>query len=163
MNNKSSVWFVISSIINYFTGIVYSFTLILLPLGIYCFICAQRNNEFAKLSDAQLPAIKEQVKGWCIFSSIVNFPIGLIAIIPYLQIGDNGIKVTTVEEPNSSKETTESEVVNEETTENVASSKMDKSEIDEKIQKLTDFKNEGIISEEEYNRAVKELQERKDA
>ena len=149
MNNKSAAWFTLNSIINYLSGIAYSFTLILLPLGIYCFICAKRNTEFAKLSDAQLPALKEQVKNWAIFSSIVNFPIGLISIIPLFQIGDNGIKITHVEEDkNESNKQPQDE-------------EMETSEIDEKIQKLTDFKNEGIISEEEYNKAVEELKSRK--
>ncbi len=151
MNNKSSVWFTLNSIINYISGIGYAFTLILLPLGIYCFICAKRNTEFAKLSDAQLPAVKEQVKNWAIFSSIVNFPIGLISIIPLFKIDDNnGIKITTVDDENNGNEAEEKPVT-----------EIAKIEIDEKIEKLTNFKNEGIISEEEYNKAVEELKSKK--
>ena len=150
MKNKSSAWFTLNSIINYLSGIAYAFTLILLPLGIYCFICAKRNNDWAKLSDAQLPAIKEQVKNWAIFSSIVNFPVGLISIIPLYQIGDNGIKITTVGEENELEKEEPQE------TDNANQGEMANTEIDEKIKKLTDFKNEGIISEEEYNKAVDE-------
>ena len=162
MRNKSSVWFTLNSIINYLSGVAYCFTLILIPLGIYCFICASRNNAFAKLSDAQLPAIKPQVQNWAIFSSIVNFPIGLISIIPLFIIGDNGIKVTTVEEnkKEETKETTEQSVVDKKETVDEPA-KMDSNEIDEKIKKLTEFKEDGIISQEEYDKAVKELNDKK--
>ena len=147
MKNRTSIWFTINSVVNYFIGVLYSFTLILLPIGIYCFICAMRNNHYAKLSEAQLASIKEQVKGWTIFSSIACFPIGLISIIPFCLIGSNGIKITSVE--NSPVNQTEDEVLS-------------ISEIDEKIAKLTHFRKEGIISEEEYQKAIDELKNMKD-
>lgn len=167
MNSKSSIWFTLNSIINYLSGIGYCFTLILIPLGIYCFICATRNSEFSKMSDAQLVAVKDKVSGWAIFSAIVNFPIGLIALIPLTQIGDNGIKVTTVDEKKEETTQTQSEVkseakpVVETEPEKKTDVKMENSEIDDKINRLTEFKKEGLISKEEYERAVAELKSKK--
>ena len=39
--------------------------------------------------------------------------------------------------------------------------KMENSEIDDKINRLTEFKKEGLISTEEYERAVAELKSKK--
>ena len=150
MNNKSSGWFSLLAIINFLAGLSLVVTLIFIPLAIYCFVCAKRYKEFAGYSDGQLSAIKDRVKVWTIFSCIVCFPIGVLALIPYFAIGDNGIKITTVGQEDSAK-----------TEECQDFGKMECSEIDEKIQKLTEFKNEGIISDEEYERAVKELESKR--
>lgn len=162
MNNKSSGWFSLVAVINFLTALSCCVTLILIPLGIYGIIAAKRYSEYAALSDAQLPALKKQIKGWTIFTCIVCFPVGLVALVPYFAIGDNGIKITTVESEENAKPAGGNEqMASEESSDNGDAKGMEESEIDEKIKKLTDFKNEGIISEEEYQKALAELESKR--
>lgn len=164
MKNSSSVWFNLTSILCYIVGVLYCFTLIGIPIGIYCFIAARKNNEYADLTDAQLVPLKKEIGNWAIFVSIVMCPIGLISIIPYITIGDNGIHVSTVDETKEQDKEQKTEPAPAKEEPKVSSQEsveMDNGEIDEKIKKLTDFKNDGIIGEEEYKKAVDELNSRR--
>ena len=75
MKNKCSSWCTLMGILGYFMGVVYAFTLILIPIAVYCFIGAKVYMERADLTDSQLATYKKSMTYWSIFFSIVAFPI----------------------------------------------------------------------------------------
>ena len=89
MENKNKGWFITLSVIGYLLGISYCFTLILIPLAVYCFIGANKYSAFANMTDGELTQHKESITNWAIFFSIVGFPVGLISIIPAVSLGNN--------------------------------------------------------------------------
>ena len=152
MESKSKIWCIISAIINILSGIGFCFTLILIPLGIFCFIAAKRYFAWAECSDVELINQKDSLRNWAIFTSIVNFPIGLISIIP-LVLCDNNVSVSNVKDAPTVHQTSE-EVVQE--TEKKEEVDTEFSEL-ETLKKLADLKAEGLITEEEYERAKSEV------
>lgn len=154
--NKNSVLCSVMGIISYIIGISYCFTLILLPVAIYCFIGGRMYMELAKKTDGEVAIKKQSLTYWAIFFSIVGFPIGLISIIIPLR-ANNNVKVSNVEEPKVMVQTTE-EVKPEEN--KVYEQKSDLTDL-ETIEKLQKFKEDGLITEEEFERAKKEILEKK--
>lgn len=154
--NKNSVLCSVMGIISYIIGISYCFTLILLPVAIYCFIGGRMYMELAKKTDGEVAIKKQSLTYWAIFFSIVGFPIGLISIIIPLR-ANNNVKVSNVEEPKVTVQTTE-EVKPEEN--KVYEQKSDLTDL-ETIEKLQKFKEDGLITEEEFERAKKEILEKK--
>ena len=149
--NKSSVWCTIMAVLGFIFGVGYCFTIILIPVAIYCFIGAKRYMEWANLTDSQLLVKKQSLINWAIFFSIVGFPLGFISIVPACMISNNNIVVTDkttaseTETGNETKETVEEEEL---------------SDI-ETIEKLNNLKKEGLITEEEYARAKDEVLNKK--
>lgn len=153
MTNKNSAWCTIMGIIGYITGVAYCFTLILIPVAVYCFIGARKYIEWSSLTDGQLAQYKQKLTNWAIFFSIVGFPIGLLSIVPACLISNN-VTITNVEEPKA-EETKNEQPVNE-TQEKEKKSPEDKLAT---IEKLENLKKEGLITEEEFERAKKEVLE----
>ena len=157
MKNKCSSWCTLMGILGYFMGVVYAFTLILIPIAVYCFIGAKVYMERADLTDSQLATYKKSMTYWSIFFSIVAFPIGLFSIIPALKI-DNNITITDVEvkAEENKKDVEQPEVKIEEN----KSSSSELSDI-ETIEKLKNLKDEGLITQEEFERAKGEVLNKK--
>lgn len=155
MTNKNSAWCTVMGILGYFIGVAYCFTLILIPVAVYCFIGAKRYMDWAQLTDSQLAQYKPNLTNWAIFFSIVGFPIGLLSIVPACLVS-NDVTITNVSEPGKAGETSEEPKVEEKKEEDKSLSKM------ETIEKLDSLKKEGLITEEEYERAKKEVLEKKD-
>lgn len=155
MTNKNSVWCTLMGILGYIIGISYCFTLILIPVAVYCFIGARKYIEWAGLTDGQLSAYKSSLTNWAVFFSIVGFPIGLLSIVPAC-LTSNNVTITNVEEQKT--EESKSETPKQESTEKQKKSPEDKVST---IEKLENLKNEGLITEEEFQRAKKEVLEDK--
>lgn len=158
--NKSSVWCTIMAVLGFIFGVGYCFTIILIPVAIYCFIGAKRYMEWANLTDSQLLVEKQSLINWAIFFSIVGFPLGLISIVPACMISNNNIVVTDVKTEAEDKDkaaASETETGNE-TKETVEEEEL--SDI-ETIEKLNNLKKEGLITEEEYARAKDEVLNKK--
>lgn len=156
MTNKSSVWCTLMGVLGYIIGIAYCFTLIFIPIAVYCFIGAKRYIEWANLTDSQLAQYKSNLTNWAIFFSIVGFPIGLLSIAPAVLVSNN-VTITNVSEPTNETENRETVVHTEE-------KKEEKDEAVDSlktIEKLDSLKKEGLITEEEYERAKKEVLEKK--
>ncbi len=153
MTNKNSVWCTIMGIIGYITGIAYCFTLILIPVAVYCFIGARKYIEWSSLTDGQLAQYKQKLTNWAVFFSIVGFPIGLLSIIPACMTSNN-VTITNVEEPK--EEGVKAEQPKEEKQEKEKKSPEDKIAT---IEKLENLKKEGLITEEEFERAKKDVLE----
>ncbi len=154
--NKCNVWCTLMGILGFIFGIAYCFTLILIPVAVYCFIGAKKYMEMTNLTDSQIAGQKKSLTNWAIFFSIVGFPIGLLSIIPAVVVNNN-IVVTDVkvEEGNKTSQTAETEPKKEEKEEDSGISDL------ETIEKLSKLKEEGLITEEEYTRAKNEVLNKK--
>ena len=144
---------------------LYIFTLVFIPIGIYCFIAGKRFNYKAEHMVDDLRFSNNDFKKYVIFVSIFCFPFGLLAIIPYYLIVSNKIKVTDlkyvdtrseqpVEDVKESQETTSE---SSETSENPATKEEPEEEKLEKFKKLENFKEKGLITEEELEQAREQL------
>ena len=161
MGNRSSAWLNITGVICYFMGISFLTTLILIPVAIYCFIGGSKYFTWANMSDTELYNYKRNLKNWGIFVSIVAFPIGLISIIPFIKTGNNPV-VTNVKEDKQRKEESQEKAEEigikvEKQSEPKADHKTTVSTKEETIEKLKKFRDDGLITEAEYKRAVSEL------
>ena len=161
MENKSSGWCSLSGVILIIMGISCLGTLILIPLAIYCFIGASKYFAWSKFSDVQMSSQKNSLKNWAIFTSIVAFPVGLVSIIPAVQSGNNTVVTDVKVEPVLNEEQQKSD--NEPKIKEDIPKKEEKpikqvSNKEETIEKLKRFRDEGLITKEEYNKAIKELQ-----
>ena len=155
MTNKNSTWCTVMGILGYLIGIGYCFTLIFIPVAVYCFIGAKRYMEWAQLTDNQLAQYKTNLTNWAIFFSIIGFPIGLLSIAPACLVSNN-VTITNVSEPGKAGEASEAPKAEEKKEEDKTLSKT------ETIEKLDSLKNEGLITEEEYEKAKKEVLDKKD-
>lgn len=158
--NKSSVWCTIMAILGFIFGVGYCFTIILIPVAIYCFIGAKRYMEWANLTDSQLVVKKQSLINWAIFFSIVGFPLGLISIVPACMISNNNIVVTDVK---TEAEDKDKAAASETETDNETKETVEEEELSdiETIEKLNNLKKEGLITEEEYARAKDEVLNKK--
>ena len=156
----SKVLFNISAVVCFIVGALYLFTLVFIPVGVYCFIASKRFAFKADHLYEDFSISNDTLKNWIIFASIACFPLGLISVIPYILITSNNVKVsssagTTIKlsEDDSkadfkpeNEEVQESEIVEETYEEKV-----------EKFKKLENFKEKGIISDEELEMARQQL------
>ncbi len=160
MENKSSGWCNLTGVICYIMGISFATTLILIPVAIYCFIGGSRYFNWANLTEVQLASQKKSLINWAIFVSIIAFPVGLVSIIPCVKAGNNpvvsDIKVEPILNEEQQAETTEPKIKEEVPQKQEVKEPVSNKE--ETIDKLKRFRDEGLITEAEYKKAVKELQ-----
>ena len=145
---------------------IYIFTLVFIPIGIYCFIAGKTFSYKAEHLDETIAISNTQFKNYVIFVSIFCFPFGLLAILPYRYLTSNNIVVSNVEmgglkysevSEEERKETqAQAEVINEEKPEETMEEKM------EKFKKLERFKANGFITEEELEQAREQIFGKKD-
>ena len=167
MTNKASIWCYISGVFSYIIGVVLCLSLLFAPIGIYGIIFGMRYFKFAKLTDGQLLSVKGMLKTGAIFVSILAFPIGLVSVIPYFTAGANNVKVSSSQE-NIQNENIQVESepvkasvdaiyeVKEEQDSQFSAEDM------EKLEKLARFKEQGLITEEEFADAKRKLQKKAD-
>lgn len=160
----SKVLFNISAVICFIIGALYTFTLVFIPVGVYCFIASRRFAFKADHLFEDYSISNKTLKNWVIFASIACFPLGLISIIPYMLMTSNNVKVSGT----NIKLTEDTSNVDfkpelEEKTEEKAEEKVEESveetyeEKVEKFKKLENFKEKGIITEEELEMAREQL------
>ena len=144
---------------------IYIFTLVFIPIGIYCFLAGKRFNYKAEHIGDDLKFSNKEFKGYVIFVSIFCFPFGLLAIIPYYLIVSNKIKVTNLKYVDTRSEQPIEEVKNneEEVVENTDNKEehivQEETEAEklEKFKKLENFKEKGLITEDELEQAREQL------
>ena len=150
----------IMSVICFIFGAVYSFSIILLPIGIYCFIAAKRFSYRAEhLIDVYMVPNKV-FKGYAIFVCFACFPFGFIALISYRLISSNNVTVDEVK--NEAGLHLEKEEEKQEVKPVYAETELTEKEKQEKFEKLQNFKEKGIITEEELEMAREQLFGNKD-
>ena len=159
MNKKNNIVCSILTVIAYFYGIMLIATIILIPVGIYSVIAANRYSSYSEMQEPELAMRRQSVLGWIIFGSILYFPLGLLLLLVLPSINNNvvvedvqrEIKVEEAEQPAESENQEPAEVEIHEPKTN--------QEKAEKLAKLERFKNNGLITEEEFEQAKKQLEE----
>lgn len=150
---KCQTIFNILTVIAYFYGVLLCATMVLIPLGVYSIIAAHRYSAFAEYNQYQMSINKQKIKNWIIFGCILYIPFGLIGLI-CLGFVDNNVTVDnlTVETPADNVDETNKPVVEVE-----IHTPQSESEKAEKLEKLKRFKENGLITEEEYQQAKNDL------
>lgn len=163
MSNKSTGWLNLTGVICYFLGVACLTSIILIPVAVYCFIGGSRYFTWSNMSDTELAQNKQSIKNWAIFVSIVGFPVGLVSIIPYFKIGNNPVVTDVQVDKKSEEKREESESkageigIKVEEKEEPKAEHVNLTSKEETLAKLEKFKNDGLITEAEYKKAVAEL------
>lgn len=84
----------IESVVCFVFGALYSFSLVFIPVGVYCFIAGRRFSYKAEHLDNDMFLSNKHFKYYVVFASIACFPLGLLSIIPYVLVVGNRIKIT---------------------------------------------------------------------
>ena len=157
----------ISVVIAFLYGALYIFSLVFIPIGIYCFIAGKRFSYKAEHMNDLYAIDNKILKNYTIFVCFACFPLGLLAIIPYYLIVSNRVKVSgfkvsseyedaKVEEVKAEKE--EIEIADSEPKKETAQETVETEEEKiEKFKKLQNFKDKGIITEDELEMAREQL------
>lgn len=161
----------ITSVFCFIFGACYIFSLVFIPIGIYCFVAGKLFSHKADHLLDNYVADKKSMKAYTIFVSIACFPFGLLSVIAYFGIYGNNVKVEKNEYVNfnifDASETEEvSEKVEEdekieEVKEEVVSKETEEEKM-EKLEKLRKFKDKKIITEEEFEMAKEQIFGEKD-
>lgn len=169
----------IMSVICFIYGAFYLFSLVFIPIAVYCFLAGKRFSYKAEHLYDTFTVTNETLKNYTIFVCIVCFPLGLLALIPYYLIVSNNVKISGFKvssgddvetqevkvedvkvEPVDQKEEVKTEV--EKQPKEVKESVETEEEKLEKFKKLQNFKDKGIITEEELEMAREQLFGKKD-
>lgn len=84
------------SVVCFIYGALYVFSLVFIPIGIYCFIAGKRFSRRAANLDDNIKFPDNIFRNYVIFVSICCFPFGLLSIIPFISLTGNNVKVHTV-------------------------------------------------------------------
>lgn len=153
MKKTNYIIFNILAVLGYFYGVLLIASILGIPLGIYSIISAHRYSSYSEMNEIELAIHKRYITNWIIFGCILFFPMGLIGLIVLSKINNN-ITVTNAEQPDSSEQQPKQTVEVE-----INTPKTD-TEKQEKLEKLKRFKENGLISEEEFEQAKTELEEK---
>lgn len=160
----------ILSVVCFIFCAIYTFTLVFIPIAVYCFGIGRAFSYKAENMYDSYCLDKKSMKRKMIFVSIFCFPFGLLSIIVYNNLFGNNvsinheettINVSTEPQPDFSNDTqseTSAEKVHEESEEKEESEE----EKYEKLAKLKNFMEKGIITEDEYEMAREQMFGKKD-
>lgn len=168
MKKANKILLNIVSVICFIYGALYIFSLVFIPIGIYCFVAGKLFSHKADHLLDNYSIDKKAMKAYTIFTSIFCFPFGLLVIIPYFGLYGNNVKInefeytkiTEVENPNNvtvedvheeSKTETKNDTVSVEEHQETEEEKL------EKLEKLKNFRDKNIISEEEFEMAKEQM------
>lgn len=155
----------IVSVFCFLFGACYIFSLVFIPIGIYCFSAGKLFSSKADHLLDNFVADKKLMRNYTIFISIVCFPFGLLSVIAYLGIYGNNVKVQTAESVKietveesveESAEIKTEEIETEKTSEEPTKEETEEEKL-EKLEKLRKFKDKNIISEEEFEMAKEQM------
>ena len=176
MKNKASIWAYIMVGVAWLFGVIYIASLVFLPVGIYCISGANLYLAAAKLTDSEVYALKKRLGYYAIFFSIVAFPLGLISIIVYVVATSNHISVETPTDDASYAVTdaddqqagfngsaAQGQNTSGTSTDGATQAATQPHQVVlteealEKFEELKEYRNQGLITEAEFNRAKKDL------
>lgn len=164
----SKVMLNILSVVCFIYGALYIFSLVFIPIGIYCFLAGRRFSYKAEHPDDTNYMSNKIFRNYVIFVSIFCLPFGLLSIIPYIYFTGHNIKITNSETevaPDSTEQYTVSSVESK-TEEGDGKDEVVKvdayvptteSEKQEKFETLKRFHEKGIITDDEFEMAKQEL------
>lgn len=154
---KCNIIFNILTVLAYFYGILLCATLILIPVGVYAVISAHRYSDFANYTPFQLSQNKKKIKNWITFGCVLYFPLGLLGLLCLPEINNNVVVEDVQVQENPETETSTSKEEPEKTVEVEIHTPETESEKAEKLAKLERFKQNGLITEAEFEQAKAEL------
>jgi len=165
MREKSAkILFNISTVVAFIVGTLYIFSLVFIPVGVYCFIAARRFQHKAEHLYDTYAISNNILRNWVIFVSITCFPLGLISIIPYFLVANNNISVSTLQQTNEEHTETvlkeeQEEYIKVETPVEEVEAHIEETleEKQEKFEKLKNFHSKGIITDDELEMAREQL------
>lgn len=162
---KNKVLLNITSVFCFIYGAIYIFSLVFIPIGIYCFIAGKKFSYKADHLMDNYSVDKKVMKAYTTFASIACFPFGLLSIIAYLSVYGNNVKIQNSESEvnvksenvQDSSESNQSKMAQENSNqegETVAETTAEKLE---KLEKLRNFRDKNIITEEEFEMAKNKM------
>lgn len=158
MKNKANFWLNLMIVLAFIYGGVAIASLVFIPIGIYSIYGAMYYSSCTKLTDSELYTQKNRLKNWAIYFSIFMFPLGLFSIVIAKIAGDNKVSVEPSGEPNYTfTETQVNEEVQKNYTNSETTQKVISEEDMEKFEQLKRYKEQGIITDAEFERAKKEI------
>lgn len=157
----------ILSVVCFIYGALYVFSLVFIPIGIYCFIAGRKFSYKADHLDDTFQVPNNVFRNYVIFTCIFCFPFGLLSLIPYFMRVSNNVKVTNnysndeyVSTPNNDiKEEKEQTNTNFSESENNHETEQEKIE---KFEKLKKFHEKGLITDDELEMAREQLFDKKE-
>ena len=167
----SKIMLNIESVVCFIFGALYVFSLVFIPVGVYCFLAGKRFSYKAEHLDDDMFLPNKEFKAYVIFASIACFPLGLLSIIPYIILTGNNVKISNTQGLHLQKDDGNANVQEESEIKEVDSgenqepkqaivqkdSELSDEEKVEKFKKLENFKEKGIITEEELELAREQL------
>ena len=168
---KTKITLNILAVISFIFGALYCFSLVFIPVGVYCFAAGKLFSYKADHMMDSYSADKKTLTRYFIFVAIACFPLGLLSCLAHMFLYGNNVKVQefnyvkiTDVAPEEKQE--ESKVEETETKEEVKEEPIQEETEEEKLEKLKkleNFKEKGIISEEEFEMAKQQMFGKKDA
>ena len=155
---RCNIIFNILTVVAYFYGVLLCATLVLIPLGVYAVISAHRYSDYVGYSQFQLNQNKQNIKKWIIFGCVLYFPVGLIGLLCLSTINNN-VVVEDAQQPEQPVASAQQYENKEEmqTVEVQIHTPETESEKAEKLEKLERFKQNGLITDAEFEQAKAEL------
>lgn len=153
---KTKIIFNILTVFAYFYALLFCATMVLIPLGIYGIIAAHRFSDFAEYTPFQLSQNKTRITNWIIFGCFGIFPFGLLGLLCLSDLNNN-IDVQSAENDKNSETESQQNSTEHEKVEVEIHTPQSESEKAEKLAKLKRFKENGLITEEEYQQAKNDL------
>lgn len=133
--NKNYAWLLYSGILGMIAGAILCITIIGIIFGIPAIIGAKKYLEWSKVSDSELEKHKDELLIWGIVWAIMMFPLGLPALVP--AFNTKGEVYEKVNEFKPTKTASKSKA--------------------ERIKELSDLKEKGLISEEDFEIAKNKI------
>ena len=157
----SKIMFNIMSVICFIYGTLYIFSLVFIPIGVYCYVAAKRFSFKAENMMDSYTISNKALKNHVIFVCIACFPLGLLSIIPYLLVVSNNISIETTQTEEKSEDVerdVQIEGKKDKEPESVEPhTEQTEAEKFEKFEKLKKFHEKGIITDEELEMARVQL------
>ena len=130
--NKNTAFFMISGILSIVFGILACITIFGAIIGIPLIIASNKYFAWAKMTPQELAPYRDSILIWGVVVTILIFPLGVFALIP----------VFNTENSEQTTNSTDSQYMKQ---------KMDK------ISKLFELKQQGIITEEDFKKAKEKI------
>lgn len=154
MRETAKTYFQVAWIISIITGVLYTLTLVGVIIGIPLFIGSSKFKSAINMQDKELVENRKSLLGWGIFLSIVLAPtiIGLIVLLIFVLLVNNHIQ--NIEDGKT--ELTEKSL-GDTIASFFSSNKTEVSKTKAELEELQKMKDEGLITEEEYNAKRKKI------
>lgn len=149
MKNKAVIIEYILAILGYIEGIILCLSLVFLPIGIYAIYGASLYLSATKLTDSEIGIIRNRINNYAIFFSVILFPIGLLALIIVPICASHNI---SVEDTETTQDSNWQSANNGEAKQRVVSEEELK-----KLEELKVYRERGIITEDEFEKAKRSL------